>query len=579
MAEDRDIEIIIAAADQTKAAFQSVTQGLEGIDRNTKRLNNELGKMTSASSYAAQGLRRMQSIISSMAFGAVAGAVSAVVETLIDYYKESIVTEEQIQKLNQSIMAQERAWKILPDSMDKATESNIRTYNANLKVLQLAERDKDIGLRRKIENLEKHRIELEKNSGFMTQFGEIVGDNSLAIARDTAAIEKAREELEKWDALQKKQPTTIDAVNTALNGQTQLMQEAIELFKGSRIIRKMDQDDQQWWADRNQRMNLEAIALNNKKDEAYERNRQTIKALDTEYIKLTGTSDAYYMTIRREMEALGWNAAQIDAYIDKVKELDKVKKQITAREALRDLDANSPYGYMANLQEAAGLNEIAQLAYQQQTKLDMLTAYNTAVIEKMMEAGASQEDFARKGLEFEESYAIQAAYIKLTTAASLAGQLSAMSAEMYNTMGEQAIAAFYASKLLAVAQIIVNTEVAAARVGAEAGLFGLPLAALIKAQGYASAAMVAAMTIASRPSVPPAVRVSGGGSSSFGGGASIPAPPQTQQALPAQNININVYSLDPSSVNWDRLAENNIIPAINNAGNRNVKMNVNVIQA
>ena len=57
-------------------------------------------------------------------------------------------------------------------------------------------------------------------------------------------------------------------------------------------------------------------------------------------------------------------------------------------------------------------------------------------------------------------------------------------------------ALFLASKALAVAEIIMNTEVAATKAGAQLGVFGIPMATMIRAQGYASAGMVAGMAVA-----------------------------------------------------------------------------------
>lgn len=57
-------------------------------------------------------------------------------------------------------------------------------------------------------------------------------------------------------------------------------------------------------------------------------------------------------------------------------------------------------------------------------------------------------------------------------------------------------ALFLATKALAVAEIIMNTEVAATKAGAQLGVFGIPMATMIRAQGYASAGMVAGMAVA-----------------------------------------------------------------------------------
>jgi hypothetical protein len=57
-------------------------------------------------------------------------------------------------------------------------------------------------------------------------------------------------------------------------------------------------------------------------------------------------------------------------------------------------------------------------------------------------------------------------------------------------------AAFLASKAIAVAEIILNTEVAAAKAGSQLGIFGIQMATMIRATGYTSAGMVAGLAIA-----------------------------------------------------------------------------------
>jgi hypothetical protein len=56
---------------------------------------------------------------------------------------------------------------------------------------------------------------------------------------------------------------------------------------------------------------------------------------------------------------------------------------------------------------------------------------------------------------------------------------------------------FLAQKALAVAEIIMNTNVAASKAGSQLGIFGIPAAAVIMATGYAQAAIVAGTAIAS----------------------------------------------------------------------------------
>lgn len=57
-------------------------------------------------------------------------------------------------------------------------------------------------------------------------------------------------------------------------------------------------------------------------------------------------------------------------------------------------------------------------------------------------------------------------------------------------------ATFLAERALAVATILINTEVAAAKAVGQLGIFGVPMSTMIRATGYASAAMVGAMAVA-----------------------------------------------------------------------------------
>lgn len=82
--------------------------------------------------------------------------------------------------------------------------------------------------------------------------------------------------------------------------------------------------------------------------------------------------------------------------------------------------------------------------------------------------------------------------IVLGMAATIAQNMEAMAQKG----SDSAKALFYASKAIAIAQAIVNTEVAATKALEEGGLiFGMPAAAVIKAMGYASVATIAAQSI------------------------------------------------------------------------------------
>lgn len=84
---------------------------------------------------------------------------------------------------------------------------------------------------------------------------------------------------------------------------------------------------------------------------------------------------------------------------------------------------------------------------------------------------------------------------QLAMAGNAAGQLLGLLQKAGKERTALARAAFLAEKAFAVAQIIVNTEAAAAKAMQQMGIYGIPMATMIRATGYASAGMVAGMAI------------------------------------------------------------------------------------
>jgi hypothetical protein len=76
------------------------------------------------------------------------------------------------------------------------------------------------------------------------------------------------------------------------------------------------------------------------------------------------------------------------------------------------------------------------------------------------------------------------------------GQFNQVFADAGQEGSAIAKALFLAQKAAAVAGIIVNTEAQAALAGAQTGIFGIPMQAIIRASGYASAGIVAGTAIA-----------------------------------------------------------------------------------
>ena len=120
-------------------------------------------------------------------------------------------------------------------------------------------------------------------------------------------------------------------------------------------------------------------------------------------------------------------------------------------------------------------------------------------------------------MEYEKQSAHLATIAMLGSAQSMLGMIASTGEEATSIQN----AAFIAQKALAIAQIILNTELAAAQAMAIPGdttkVIGIPLATMIRATGYASAGIVGALAIS---------EFSGGGGSYSGAydkGGWIPA--------------------------------------------------------
>lgn len=129
-------------------------------------------------------------------------------------------------------------------------------------------------------------------------------------------------------------------------------------------------------------------------------------------------------------------------------------------------------------------------------RLKDLQAFRDAELENTMEGNRLIEEENERHelamMEMRSSYQMQS----LGAAGNAADQLYSLMQQAGKEQSGLGKAAFLASKAIAVAEILLNTEVAAAKAGAQLGIFGIPMATMIRVTGYASAGMVAGMAIA-----------------------------------------------------------------------------------
>lgn len=146
---------------------------------------------------------------------------------------------------------------------------------------------------------------------------------------------------------------------------------------------------------------------------------------------------------------------------------------------------------MAALEEQFAQEAILQADYNTQKELEE-QRHQQAMMALKEEAEVASKEIIVRSEEFERQS-------RLMGMASMAGSMASLLG-MIADAGEEATtaqkAAFVAQQALAVAQIIMNTEAAAMKAQNEGGTYmGMGLAAMIRAQGYASAGLVAALAI------------------------------------------------------------------------------------
>lgn len=183
------------------------------------------------------------------------------------------------------------------------------------------------------------------------------------------------------------------------------------------------------------------------------------------------------------------------------KELDDLIQSITTEERFRDeAAARKLQAEMAARQliaDAAG-DPVEKIRLEEEAKLKaQQAAYDQQLISLDLFEKAKAAIKARAAADEE---ALQEA--RNIMSVQLMGKMTDDVLSILQKSGKEQTALgktlFLANKALAVANIIMSTEAAAMKVKEQTGVFGIPMATLIRAQGYASAGMVAGMALAGR---------------------------------------------------------------------------------
>ncbi|MBI2401111.1 MAG: hypothetical protein HYV23_08685 [Deltaproteobacteria bacterium] len=187
---------------------------------------------------------------------------------------------------------------------------------------------------------------------------------------------------------------------------------------------------------------------------------------------------------------------------------------------------------------------------------------------------------------FEEARAAELDELEKTSWARRAGYAEAGASLISNTLqnlfiatGSRHRAMFETMKAFAVAETVIQTYRAAQ--GAFASLAPIPVVGPALGAAAAAAAIAAGLARVeqiknTRPEGATSSIDSGGRANpQYSGGSpgAYPAPTRVEDARPLQSITVQIYN-PLSEQNWQKIVEDNIVPALREAGDRNIAVNI-----
>ncbi len=537
-----------------KIDADKAVQVLNNVDKNVIKMHKSFENLTNVYSYANQALKRMQNIISGMAFGVVVGAVSAIVQSVVQYYRELKPTDEMVNKLSDSIDKQRQAWNLIEEPINKVTQSTINLHNAQLERWKFLTQNEGPELRKTIEQVKET---IAKNDQWINSLKKTTSayfdvENSLKKAagellKNKEKLAEATVQLEIWEKKQKVNTITLDEVtaarkddNNALADRTPLMLEAIRQTEEM----NKQQDAAAALQLKNNMIMQESIQLEREaRNVNYELAESVAIKTQEEINNLEARKEAFlFATNQQILAASSPQMATIVGAMEKIKALEDFHRE-----------------------------ELDLLQQKNEAELAMLAYHENAINE--IDAARTRHSMAWKEMDTKQS--IDMDKLKWKVGMQTLGNLFSQTGQMMMAEGKKN---FEMGKKFAIAGVIINTAgaVMAAMDATPIYYVNIALAAATAAMGAAQIGIIqgteygggGSYNAASIPSGT-AASASSASYSDYGGyGAET-------ETMPTQNITINVYNPLDGKVS-DELADA-IIQAINNAPNRNVTINAQAV--
>ena len=244
-----------------------------------------------------------------------------------------------------------------------------------------------------------------------------------------------------------------------------------------------------------------------------------------------------------------------------------------AAKALEALEKKSPFAEGAPTAE--GMTELERLQFDQQAKLEAMRNFAGEKLTLLQETNSNEAEVEAAGAELKRGFEQQLQDDKVAMRQAATTSLMGTAAHLLAFEAQSSKKAFKLNKLFNTGQAIMNIAT-----GITSAL-RLPFPANI-----AAAAKTAAIGFTSLKNIKSAKfgGGGGGGGATAGGGGGV-APARTPELpigrpekpeVAAQQVNITIKN-PLSDQNWDNISEQ-IVGAVNMAGKRNVKVDINAVE-
>jgi len=226
--------------------------------------------------------------------------------------------------------------------------------------------------------------------------------------------------------------------------------------------------------------------------------------------------------------------------------------------------------------EAAYVNSGAGAA--RSAELASLVSYNSAVIQEVSRSARSRFEIEAMYTDYSNALVEKRRDFQINAAVETAGAVADSLQNIFVATGSTNKAMFESMKAFAIAETIIHTYSGAQ--AAFTALAGIPIVGPALGTAAAASAIVAGLARVEqiRNTSPGGGTISASGRTNpaYSGGSSGAGPTPialTQDSRPTQNVTIQIYN-PLSTQNWSEIVESNIIPALNDAADRNISVTV-----